>query len=108
MGFGCQRHQLPNAGMSPVAIISNYPVFIATNSLPAATVGTAYSATLTAGGGNGPYMWSITSGALPPGLSMDVNGNITGTPTTAGTYNFTVQVVDQLGGSASVNVGVSL
>jgi hypothetical protein len=39
---------------------------------------------------------------------MDVNGNITGTPTTAGTYNFTVQVVDQLGGSASVNVGVSL
>jgi hypothetical protein len=108
MGFASQRHQLPNAGMSPVAIVSNYPIFISTSSLPGATVGSPYSATLTAGGGNGPYMWSITSGALPPGLSLSSSGVISGTPTTTGTYNFTIQVVDQLGAAASVNVGVAL
>lgn len=94
--------------MPPVAQTSVYPIFVATQSLPDATVGVPYSATFTAGGGNGAYMWSVISGALPSGLSMDVNGNITGTPDTAGTFTFTVQVVDTLGNSATASVGVSL
>lgn len=51
-----------------------------------ATVGTAYSAQFTASGGTGPYTFSIVSGALPAGLTLNSStGAITGTPTTAGT-----------------------
>jgi Putative Ig domain len=68
---------------------------ITTTSLPSGNAGTAYSATLTAIGGVYPYSWSITSGTLPPGLQLNAGtGAITGTPTTAGTSNFTVQVAD--------------
>lgn len=67
-----------------------------TSPLPNGTVGTAYGKTLTYDkGGCGPSVvnWIVSSGALPPGLSLDpTSGNISGTPTTAGTYNFTVAV----------------
>src|ERR1019366_8750947 len=68
---------------------------ITTTSLPSGTAGTAYSATLTAAGGVYPYTWSLTSGSLPDGLHLNAStGAITGTPTTVGTSNFTVQVAD--------------
>ena len=68
------------------------PPVITTTSLPSATVGTAYTQTLAATGGNGSYTWAVTAGALPAGLSLNVSsGAITGTPTTAATSNFTVQ-----------------
>ena len=47
-------------------------------------------------GGLAPYRFEITEGALPPGLSMSESGRITGTPTTPGTYPFTVRVRDVL------------
>jgi hypothetical protein len=54
----------------------------------------AYSAaTLTAQGGTGPYKWSA-SATLPPGLSISSAGATTGTPTTAGTFNFIAHLVD--------------
>ena len=62
---------------------------ITTTALQNATVGTAYSQTLAAAGGT-PITWSVSSGTLPDGLSLNPNtGAITGTPTTAGTFNFT-------------------
>src|SRR5205085_979499 len=68
---------------------------VTTTSLPTGTVSTAYTATLQATGGTLPYSWSLTSGTLPAGLSLNANtGAITGTPTTAATSNFTVQVQD--------------
>jgi hypothetical protein len=67
---------------------------VTTTSLPNGTLNTPYSATLTAGGGTAPYTWSVASGALPPGLSLASNGQISGTPTTAGQSNFSVKVVD--------------
>lgn len=68
---------------------------ITTTSLPAATVGVAYSQTLAATGGTPPYGWSISAGALPAGLVLDgPTGVISGTPTTAETANFTVMVTD--------------
>ena len=71
------------------------PLTITTASLPNGTVGTAYSATLQASGGTGTYTWSIDSGNLPDGLTLNTStGEITGTPTTANTYNFTVQLSD--------------
>ncbi|HEV2362039.1 MAG TPA: Ig domain-containing protein, partial [Acidimicrobiales bacterium] len=64
-------------------------------SLPVATAGTAYSATLSAIGGTGPYTWKLASGALPAGLSLSgTTGRIAGTPATAGTFTFTVEVTD--------------
>lgn len=69
-------------------------VTISTSALPNGTVNTAYSQVLTPFGGKAPYLWSITSGTLPAGLSLTVAGVISGTPTTAGTSNFTIQVTD--------------
>src|ERR1700674_403816 len=68
-------------------------VVISTAALPSGTVGTAYSTTLTATGGTIPYSWTA-SGAVPAGLSLSKNGTISGTPTSAGQSNFTVQVTD--------------
>lgn len=71
---------------------------ITTTSLPGATQNVAYSATLTATGGTPPYTWSVASGSLPAGLSLAPStGVISGTPTTAETDNFTIQVKDAAG-----------
>ncbi len=68
---------------------------ITTTSLPSGTVGTAYNQTLKATGGTTPYTWSVVSGTLPQSLSLNSStGAITGTPTTSGTSNFTIQVAD--------------
>jgi len=65
--------------------------------LPTGTTGTAYNQTLTATGGAGSYSFAISSGALPAGLSLASNGNLTGTPASAGTYNFNVRATDANG-----------
>jgi PKD repeat protein len=67
---------------------------VATSSLPDGYIATAYSQTLAATGGKTPYKWSVTTGTLPPGLLLSSAGVISGTPTTAGPSNFTVQVAD--------------
>jgi len=78
---------------------------INTTSLPGGTVGSAYSQTLGASGGTPPYTWSVTSGSLPAGLSLAAaSGQISGTPTTAGTASFTIQVKD----SANATVAEAL
>ncbi|WP_202615954.1 putative Ig domain-containing protein, partial [Arthrobacter sp. H-02-3] len=71
------------------------PLTITTTSLPTATTGTAYRTTLTGTGGTGPYMWAITTGTLPPGLTLEpTNGTITGIPTSAITSNLTITLTD--------------
>jgi hypothetical protein len=73
------------------------PLTITTASpLPAGTVAVAYSTTLAASGGTGPYSaWTVTTGTLPAGLTLNAStGVLAGTPTTAGTSTFTVQVRD--------------
>ncbi|MFI6740862.1 Ig domain-containing protein [Nonomuraea sp. NPDC050451] len=71
------------------------PPSIVTTSLPSATPGTAYSQTLQAKGGVPFYDWQVTGGSLPAGLTLDrFTGAISGTPTTAGTSSFTVQLRD--------------
>jgi len=72
-------------------------VKITTTSLPKGTAETSYSATIEATGGCTPYTWSITSGTLPSGVTDEASKNTTsldlsGTPTKAATYSFTVSV----------------
>jgi hypothetical protein len=60
-----------------------------------AIIGQAYTLPLTVTGGITPYTWSVVDGDLPPGLRVQPRkGNVTGTPTTPGTYHFTVSVTD--------------
>jgi len=67
-----------------------------------AQVGVAYNSSFVATGGVAPYTFSISVGALPPGLSLNTStGAVTGTPTAAGTYNFTGQVVDSQNNTAT-------
>jgi len=71
------------------------PLSITTTSLPGGTLNQPYSVTVGATGGATPYSWSISSGSLPPGLSLGpTTGTISGTPTSAATYSFTVRVTD--------------
>src|SRR5581483_3783490 len=62
--------------------------------LPSATVGVKYNQTLTASRGQPPYSWSIQTTGAPDSFALDASGNLTGVPTTAGTYTFMVQVTD--------------
>ena len=76
-------------------------VVITTDALPPATVGAAYTATLTASGGAGGYVWSLGAGSLPAGVTLAPNGTLTGIPTTPGTVTFSVQVKDSAGTPAT-------
>src|SRR5207302_6622533 len=58
-------------------------------------VGLSYNQTLQGAGGQAPFTWTISTGTLPPGLTLDRNsGRISGTPTVNGRFNFTVQIQD--------------
>ncbi|WNL46391.1 putative Ig domain-containing protein [Dyella sp. BiH032] len=76
-------------------------ITISPATLPAATGSTPYSQTLTATGGNGGYTFSLLSGALPPGIALSSAGVVSGTPTTTGSYSFTVKATDGFGFSGS-------
>lgn len=70
-------------------------------SLPGATAGSAYSQSITASGGVGPYAFTLTAGALPSGLSLSGAGLLSGTPLASGTFNLTATATDANGQSAS-------
>jgi hypothetical protein len=75
--------------VAPVAIT------ITPASLPSVAKGAAYSQTLSASGGVGPYKFKRVSGTLPPRIKLKPTGVLSGTPKTAGTYTFTVQSTDR-------------
>jgi putative Ig domain-containing protein len=77
---------------------------ITTASLQKATTGTPYTVTLAASGG-GNLTWTMSTGSLPAGLTLGSNGVVSGTPTGAGSYTFTVRV-DNGGRSASKQLGL--
>lgn len=78
--------------------------------LPSATAGAAFNATFSAVGGSAPYQWA-SEGSLPAGLSLNSGtGVLAGTPSTGGTFNFTVRAQDVSGltGSRSYTVVVAV
>ena len=79
---------------------STIPLAISTVSLPQGTAGNSFSAQLAATGGTAPYSWTISSGGLPPGLTLTAAGLISGQPSTQGTYSFGVRVSDNLSQTA--------
>ena len=84
------------AACSPAAVCPVITVNPAT--LPNGNVGTAYSQTVSGSGGTAPYLFAVTSGALPTGLLLNgATGAITGTPTTVGTFQFTITATDANG-----------
>jgi len=85
----------PNTATRAFTIRVSEPLTITTTTLPFGILNTAYSALVEASGGFPPYAWSLSSGDLPPGLDLDSStGVISGTPTSTGTYSFTIGVED--------------
>jgi hypothetical protein len=76
--------------------------------MPAGTYGSTYNESVSVSGGTAPYTVSLVGGSLPPGLTMS-NGDITGTPTQAGTYSFTVQESDSNGlfGTGTISLTIN-
>ena len=84
------------------------PVEITTSSLPSGQVAVSYSTSLAAIDGTSPYKWSITSGALPAGLTLASSGTISGTSTTSGIFSFMVHVADSASSPTSASASLSI
>ena len=89
------------ATQSLTLVVSPAPAISFTGTVPAtATYNAAYAGSAAASGGAGALAYSISSGALPTGLSLNAtSGAITGTPTAVGTFGFTVKAADVYGDS---------
>jgi Putative Ig domain/Legume lectin domain len=99
--------------VSQTIAVKSAALSVTTTHLAGATLGTGYAATLAAAGGTTPYTWSVSSGSLPPGLSLNASaGTIAGTPDVAGTFTFTVQATDSSSpvqtATAPLSVGVGV
>jgi len=82
-------------------------VKIDTQTLPGGTVNTQYSATITTSGGSVPFVWWLSTGTLPPGLSLTPSGNsrsalVAGSPTVAANYQFSISVKGHGGHTSTV------
>ena len=102
-GFGFNGSQAYTVTVNAPAI-----VFVQTT-LPGGQVAVAYSQTVSAGGGSGSFTYSLSAGALPPGIALSSAGAISGTPTAAGSYSFTLTATDSFGfsGSQPFTVGIN-
>ena len=73
-------------------------VTLSPSTLPAPTVGTAYSQTVTASGGNTPYTYAVATGSLPAGLTLNAStGVLSGTVTSSSATSFTLRATDAKG-----------
>ncbi|HEX3969456.1 MAG TPA: Ig domain-containing protein, partial [Edaphobacter sp.] len=85
------------------------PLSITSASIPAGTIGSAYSTLLQSSGGTAPYAWSITAGGLPGGLSLSATtGLISGTPAAVGVTNFTAAIADSSNPAQTKSVPLTL
>jgi hypothetical protein len=101
-----------STGNGPYTGSQNYSLIISSVSvspttLPNGANGVAYSQTITASGGTAPYTFSVGSG-LPPGLTLTSAGLLSGVPTAAGPYAFTITATQGNGGAGSRNYRVTI
>jgi len=104
-GFTGGQGNWPSSGEQTIQVGD---LAILTTTLPNGTTGLAYSQTLTATGGTAPYTWSVPAGGLPAGLTLSSAGVISGTPTSASTYGFTVSVTDATSFTASRSFSITI
>lgn len=81
----------------PYTLVVEKPMVISPTSIPPATVGNAYTTTFSVVEGTAPYSWYVSSGSLPVGISLNANGTLSGTPTSAGTFPISISVRDSYG-----------
>jgi hypothetical protein len=104
---------VPSGNLAVVSPDASTPcpvISLAAPPLPAGVTGTAYSVSLAASGGAGPYCYSVSAGSLPAGLTLDgASGLLSGTPSAAGLSVFSVTAIDTRGcrGTASYTIGVT-
>jgi hypothetical protein len=95
--------------IAPIAIVlggcSDCSLSVSTKSLPAGVVGVRYFSELHSDCGGD--VWFIQTGGLPPGIELQDNGDVQGTPTLAGVYTFTVGVFD-FGSGETAYKGLSI
>ena len=85
----------PYTGSATYTLTTSAPtITVSPSTLSGATTGVAYSQAVTASGGTAPYTYTITTGALPAGMTLSSAGTLSGTPTAAGTFSFTVRGTD--------------
>ena len=112
LDIGCFELEVTGSGLKPllkseVGVVfdggpSSYPVAgsgdsrptILTTAIAGGSVGTSFYQLMQASGGDGLIAWSISSGSLPPGLTLSGGGILAGTPSTSGTYSFTIRAAD--------------
>jgi hypothetical protein len=93
--------------IDPAACPAGTVITLSPSAFPPAQPGVPYSQTITPSGGTAPYTFAITSGALPPGLTLNpATGTVSGVPTAQGVFNFTLTATDANGciGTMGCNV----
>ncbi len=90
----------PFSASQGYVLVVGAPV-LSVDPLPVATGGQDYRVQLSAQGGAAPYAFSVGTGTLPPGLVLSASGEVSGIPTAAGSYDFSLQVVDANGFSST-------
>ncbi|MEU8153829.1 SdrD B-like domain-containing protein [Micromonospora sp. NPDC048986] len=96
-----------SAASTPVTV--NAPPSLSSPAPPDGQVSVPYSVQLVVTNGTAPYVWTVSTGTLPPGFTLAPDtGLLAGTPTTPGSYPFTVRVTDASGLSATQAVTVQI
>ncbi|MCX6612677.1 MAG: Ig domain-containing protein, partial [Acidobacteria bacterium] len=91
-----------------ITVTVSDPLRLVSSVLNGATVGVNYSAGIEAAGGSPPYRFSVTGGALPPGISLASDGTLRGSPTTSGTFRFDVEVADNAGSRVGRSLSIAV
>lgn len=100
---------VPMSAIQQLSILIASRLVITTALLPNGFVNVAYGTTLQASGGTGAFVWSITSGSLPAGLSLNATtGVISGKPTASGKSTFTVKVADSSTQTATQQLSITI